>query len=299
MRADRVRALYDAAMVRTLAAAIGFGALIAGCVYDWRREVARTAAFEHECTRERVRIVSDDGNPMARAVQLDVCGERRVYRDLGGRSAYVWVDTTTSLATDSGGERRAERTADTPRRRAPTLAPWSDDDIGGFLRAVNDGVVQCMSGAELSARLTLSRAGLVTDFTDQSPTPTAPQLSCIRRVFADHPLTGDGDARRVSVRFFIAEEPAPDDVPFVVSPSSPSFAEMVRARLTDRSGAILACIGADDAAVQVTWDAAGLVTFAVRGESDAAVVDCVTTAAGAMHPPSGTPAGRLIHPFSR
>jgi hypothetical protein len=76
--------------------------LVVGC--DWRGMVSDTAARDHGCPRDQVRVLSDNGDAMARQVELDVCGSRRIYRDIGGRNRYLFVDTTT-LTTGGEGER--------------------------------------------------------------------------------------------------------------------------------------------------------------------------------------------------
>lgn len=76
------------------------GLLLAGC-YDWRAEVSRQASFDHSCPVERVRVIADNGDQMARAVRLDVCGRPRMYRDIGGTRMYLWQDVTEMT---SGGD---------------------------------------------------------------------------------------------------------------------------------------------------------------------------------------------------
>lgn len=66
---------------------------LAGC-YNWRNGLTETASVQHSCPPEQIRILSDNGDGYARVVQLDVCGQRRVYQDQGGRDGFVWVDQT-------------------------------------------------------------------------------------------------------------------------------------------------------------------------------------------------------------
>jgi hypothetical protein len=56
--------------------------------------VQNQASFDHGCPAQNVVILSDSGDPVSRAVWVDACGQRRLYRDLGGQRAYVWVDVT-------------------------------------------------------------------------------------------------------------------------------------------------------------------------------------------------------------
>ena len=65
---------------------------IMGCV-DWRGAVTRQAARDHAC--EQVTVVSYENDiyagPVPRSVELQVCGRRRLYHDIGDDT---WVDMT-------------------------------------------------------------------------------------------------------------------------------------------------------------------------------------------------------------
>jgi hypothetical protein len=65
--------------------------LSAGCGAYGRRAV-RTAALDHDCPEDQIQLVDRQG---VTAV-LNVCGTRRVYRDIGGAEAVVWTDVTTT-----------------------------------------------------------------------------------------------------------------------------------------------------------------------------------------------------------
>jgi hypothetical protein len=67
---------------------------------DWQDEVRRRASFAHQCPGHQVVILRDNDNSQARAVYLDVCGQR-LCRDIGGSDAYVWQDMTRMT---TGGE---------------------------------------------------------------------------------------------------------------------------------------------------------------------------------------------------
>lgn len=73
---------------------------LAGC-HDWRAGVTDTASVQHGCPPERIRILEYGGHRLARVVELDVCGQRRVYQDINGSTGTMWVDQTP---TSSGGE---------------------------------------------------------------------------------------------------------------------------------------------------------------------------------------------------
>lgn len=67
---------------------------VGGC-YNWRDGVARAASLDHGCPAAQVHVTDDNGHDDARIVVLDVCGARRVYRDVNANAgAYVWVDGT-------------------------------------------------------------------------------------------------------------------------------------------------------------------------------------------------------------
>lgn len=170
---------------------------IAGC--NWADGLRNAAAVEHNCPVDRVEVLSDDGNGMARTVQLDVCGQQRVYRDMGGARAVVWVDVTST----SGGE-------------SPPATP-----------------------------------------------------------------------------------PAPPAQVAVAATAPADFPAFVRSRIDANGARVLACTGADSGAVEAAWTEAGTVTFALRGEADSAIGECVSAAVGAISVPAGAAPGHLIHPLAR
>jgi hypothetical protein len=56
---------------------------LAGCAAGgWRDEVRRQASHDLRCPVREVRIVVDDGETRGRRVTLEVCGRRRVYREV-------------------------------------------------------------------------------------------------------------------------------------------------------------------------------------------------------------------------
>ncbi len=74
--------------------------LLAGC-YDWRAEVRRAASLDHGCPVERVQVLEDNGNRATRIAALEVCGRRRVYRDVNTSGEnVVWVDSTGVILDD-------------------------------------------------------------------------------------------------------------------------------------------------------------------------------------------------------
>lgn len=132
--------------------------LIVGC--NWADGLRRAASVEHGCPQENIHVVADDGDNMARTVQLDVCGSRRIYRDMGGRQAVVWVDVTTPTG---GGETPATVAAPVQEIAAP--APVDPAQFPGLVRARIDahaGRVLACAGAESGAiEATWSESGAV------------------------------------------------------------------------------------------------------------------------------------------
>jgi hypothetical protein len=77
---------------RILWMTIGFLSL-GGCGGRYaRNKVVQTAAFEHKCAVERVRIVQENTDIVAYV--LDVCGTERRYRDMGNEKQLQFVEVT-------------------------------------------------------------------------------------------------------------------------------------------------------------------------------------------------------------
>ena len=95
---------------------------LVGClVYDWRAAVTRQAAFDHSCPLQRITVIRDNGDPTDRAVVLDVCGNTRMYRDMGGTETYLWQDMSDHVM----GTVTAPRCQGTPQGQgaSPTVTP--------------------------------------------------------------------------------------------------------------------------------------------------------------------------------
>jgi len=130
--------------------------VVSGC-YDWRGAVVHTAGFEHHCPEERVRILGDDGDAMARSVQLDVCGEERLYRDVGGARAYVWVDYTEGLGDVSA--RTGSSGAETQRPATETLA--YSDTVRARIAAASTSILACTGVDSTAVEAQWSSSGAV------------------------------------------------------------------------------------------------------------------------------------------
>ena len=92
---------YTGAMKRPMCLLAVLGLFLTGC-YNWNSAVRGQASFDHDCPEAQVRVLRDNGDGMARAVWLDVCGQRRIYRDIGGTTGYLWQDMTE--VQTSGGD---------------------------------------------------------------------------------------------------------------------------------------------------------------------------------------------------
>ncbi|MCB9600729.1 MAG: hypothetical protein H6721_04100 [Sandaracinus sp.] len=67
---------------------------LSGCGGGWQSRVISQASFDHSCPEPQVHVLADNGDRMARAVRLDVCGRQRMYRDIGGSQVYLFQDVT-------------------------------------------------------------------------------------------------------------------------------------------------------------------------------------------------------------
>lgn len=179
--------------------------LASGChSYGWRAGVTETASLQHSCPPEQIQIRGDNGDGYARVVQLDVCGQQRVYQDLGGRYGYAWVDQTPVTV-----------------------------------------------GAEAPAQA--------------QPLASTPQASSIA----------------------------------VPTSSSDPFAASVRAHITERASAILACSGGP-VAIEAIWDPSQstTVSLSARGVTDTVIAECIGASIGSIAVPPGAPPGRIVHAVS-
>lgn len=75
---------------------------LAGCIvdkkeYDTQLAIAQ-ASFDHSCPPEQIQVVEALGQGeinQSYTFKMNVCGRRRVYKDVGDRST-IFVDTTRS-----------------------------------------------------------------------------------------------------------------------------------------------------------------------------------------------------------
>lgn len=65
-----------------------------------RGKAVKTAAFDHNCPEESVKVISEDTDIWA--YKLDVCGKSRKYRDRGNAKEWQFVDVTDDPAAGGG-----------------------------------------------------------------------------------------------------------------------------------------------------------------------------------------------------
>lgn len=147
-----------------LVSALLISLFFAGC-YNWRQGVSETASLQHDCPVSNIVVVADNGDGYARVVQLDVCGQRRVYQDLGGRSGYAWVDMTpepTSGAEAPPQQQSPQQIGGTSP--AATAVTRDDDPFIASIRARIDerrsGILAC-SGGSIALEATWGESGEV------------------------------------------------------------------------------------------------------------------------------------------
>jgi hypothetical protein len=259
---------------RLLASVFAALALAAGC--DRYRALRRSAAVEHSCSQDRVRVLDSDGNFDGRTVRVSVCGQRRIYREVAG----VWLDTTNMTASGSP-------------QRPPERQAWSDDQLRSFVAATRAAVLECTGGQPTEVVLTVDAGGRAGLFTFDSDDPV--RRRCLVAALSSFTLSGIAGQRRFSYRY--APPTAGGETPAAADERA-DFGATVRSRIDARATAVLACVGGDAAAIEAIWDAGGSVRFSVRGTDDAAVNECVASAIGAVAVGSGA-AGRLVHAVAR
>ena len=82
---------------RLLATVIALSSLTACFASSKARDkVLQTASFEHRCPVDKVRVVQE--NDEIWAYVLDVCGQQRLYRDMGNEKEFQFVDVTDKTA---------------------------------------------------------------------------------------------------------------------------------------------------------------------------------------------------------
>ena len=65
---------------------------VVGCGYSWQAELRRHAALQHGCPEERIVVLSDNGNRLARQARIDVCGEEHLYENVNAGASYDFFE---------------------------------------------------------------------------------------------------------------------------------------------------------------------------------------------------------------
>lgn len=113
--------------VTLLALLFGLGA----CGNDWQRRLIATAAADHHCPEERVRLV--EWTRGGRSAELSVCGQRRVYHNTGGRGGAIFAEEASTAAV-AGPPADAPPDDRTPAQRAVRREPFEGGG-GAWIRA--------------------------------------------------------------------------------------------------------------------------------------------------------------------
>lgn len=169
-------------IARSLASGCAVALLLAlaGCAAGgWRDEVRRQAARDLRCPVRSVHVVGDDGEPRGRRVTLEVCGRRRVYRDVatlpgrGGRptSGPRWrpVKRRRHRVAARAAEHRAaapaaRRSNERARAAGAPAAPRPPGPRRGrptYGAVVHRVVAGAMSSACVAARRRMRSAGVL------------------------------------------------------------------------------------------------------------------------------------------
>lgn len=280
-----------------LALVVSVTSLGCGPAYDWRPDVRRTAAFEHGCEIDRVEILGDDGDIVSRSVRLNICGQVRLYRDIGGAYSVVWMDATSTVGGDLGSDAP-------PAEPEPPPPPpqWSSEAVLGVLRQIHGPILECTGGAELQIWVTLNRSGLLSNVSGINHLAEDVR-ACVIEAVGRAAAPGDGSPRRVTLRISpgATESPAHVDASATAGAASPPSEESIRTHLDEVSTRVLACLSADSIVVEVTWSARDDDAHAsFRGVTDADAIECAEAAVGrlALSPPPSDD-GRLIHALAR
>lgn len=83
--------------VQVVAAALA----VIGCGYSWQAELRRHAALQHGCPEDRIVVLYDNGNRLARQARIDVCGEEHLYENVNAGASYEWRDITAGDEDDA------------------------------------------------------------------------------------------------------------------------------------------------------------------------------------------------------
>lgn len=275
-----------------LPALVALGVLVSGC-YNWRAEVVRTAGFEHGCPPERVRILGDDGNEMARSVRLNICGEERLYRDVGGARMYLWMDAT---ATTSEGTRMPATSPGLPASVTARTGPWSDAAVLALLRQIHEPVLACTGGVSIELQVTITARGTTADVTGVAELEAGAR-ACVLDVVANAAVSGEGTQRRVRLRI----DPGAADAIASAGGEAVNPSIEIRGRLDAVSARVLACLGEEAIAVQAEWTAGEtLVRTTLTRVYDAAAVACAEASIGEIRlADAPAESGRIVHAMAR
>jgi predicted mannosyl-3-phosphoglycerate phosphatase (HAD superfamily) len=114
---------------------------------------------------------------MSLAVELDVCGQRRIYRDIGGSNAIVWQDITETIHPTGVG------LVASPRPASAT-AHVTSSEIRAVSSSARAEVVQCAQAdglQQVTLRIQINGNGSAI-YLGAEPEPQAGVVGCFRQI---------------------------------------------------------------------------------------------------------------------
>ena len=160
------RVVYIFTILGALASCVG-GAAGGGILEN---QAGRHASVDHDCPTKQVSVISSKGPIASRVVVLNVCGQRRTYRDVGGTTNILWQEVTASGITPGA-------------KRITAI------EAGSVLRAAKTEVIRCVESEETPPSAIKLRAQVNGDgsalYVGAVPAPSADATTCLD-ILDDH-----------------------------------------------------------------------------------------------------------------
>ena len=157
------RVVYIFTILGALASCVG-GAAGGGILEN---QAGRHASVDHDCPTKQVSVISSKGPIASRVVVLNVCGQRRTYRDVGGTTNILWQEVTASGITPGA-------------KRITAI------EAGSVLRAAKTEVIRCVESEETPPSAIKLRAQVNGDgsalYVGAVPAPSADATTCLREL---------------------------------------------------------------------------------------------------------------------
>lgn len=267
---------------------VALGALVAsvavfGCVGP-RAHLEDVASRQHGCPRDRTHVTSSAGHW---TYWVDVCGRRRLYSMQEGRVE----DITSSVGGGSSGgasfapDRRSSSGFGSPR--------WTRHELNGFVETSARAVDACFPDGHGVIRVSVSIGGDgAVDYARPLGDMPADDRECVTSAVMDARMgpTHEASATTSLLEYPAAGPPTAPPPAGLDAPAPGTDEAGLRHRIDVAGPAVLACVGGDSAAVELTISPAGEVVAGLRGDlSGGPEEGCVRAAIGAisMSPPPG------------